>query len=641
MSERLRGLIKHYVVPPIFDDEAKTRIAGLLNTILLVLMAVAVTYSAIAPIVDPSPAIALVVNGMMVLLYLGLLRLIRLGRVELAGLLLSSGVWVLVTLAAIAYGGVLTPGLFSYFSTILIAGLLLGRRAALGFVGLSILASLGLLYADLRQILPPPIFPTTPFTMWWMAVMNFIMAGVLLNWTVHSLNQALERARRNECDLAQSNHNLQREIAERKQAEEALRQSEEAARQFQEQLKALHAVSIALSRADSFDELCRWAVELGRSQLGFDRLGLWFLDDDPHFMVGTFGTSEGGQLRDERGKRLPLDSVSEAIEALSNKSSLKLHDNAPLYDDNHQVIGRGWRAMAAIWDGDKIIGLLSTDNLLQRQPASDYQLELLRLYGATLGHLGLRKRAEEALKAYAEQLEEMVEERTRALHAAQEKLIRQEKLAVLGQLAGGVGHELRNPLGVISNAVYFLQMVLPEADETIKEYLAIIAGRVHEAERIMSGLLNLSRIKPAQREEVAVSALVTEVLARHPPPEAVTVTTHLPADLSPVLVDPQQIEQVLANLVTNAYQAMPDGGELSIRAEGNEKQIHLSLTDTGCGMSPETMAKIFEPLFTTKARGIGLGLSVSKNLVEVNGGSIAAESTESQGSAFTVTLVAA
>jgi PAS domain-containing protein len=329
MSERLRGLIRHYVIPPVFDDEDKTRIASLLNTILLVLMAVAVTYSAIAPIVDPSPAIALTVNGVMVSLYLGLLRLIRLGRVELAALLLSSGVWVLVTLAAIAYGGVLTPGLFSYFSTILIAGLLLGRRAALGFVGLSILGSLGLLYADLRQILPSPFFPTTPFTMWWMAVMNFIMAGVLLNWTVRSLNQALDRARRNECDLAQSNRNLQREIAERKQAEEALRQSEEAARRFQEQLKALHAVSIELSRADSFDELCRRAVELGRSRLGFDRLGLWFLADDPRFMVGTYGTSESGQLRDERGKRLPLDSIGETFHALSGKLSLKFQEDAP------------------------------------------------------------------------------------------------------------------------------------------------------------------------------------------------------------------------------------------------------------------------------------------------------------------------
>ncbi len=261
----------------------------------------------------------------------------------------------------------------------------------------------------------------------------------------------------------------------------------------------------------------------------------------------------------------------------------------------------------------------------------------LRLIGTCLDITEI-KEAEVALKAYSERLEEMVEERTQELREAQEQLVRQEKLAVLGQLAGGVGHELRNPLGVISNAVYFLQMVLTEADETVKEYLEIIASRMHEAERIVSDLLNLSRIKPAQREEIAVSALVTEVLARHPSPEAVTVTTDIPPNLPPLFVDPQQIRQALANLVTNAYQAMPDGGELSIRAAGNDKQVYLSLTDTGCGMSPETTAKIFEPLFTTKAKGIGLGLAVSKNLVEVNGGSIKVESIEGRGSIFTVIL---
>ncbi|MCI0528985.1 MAG: PAS domain S-box protein, partial [Nitrospira sp.] len=167
------------------------------------------------------------------------------------------------------------------------------------------------------------------------------------------------------------------------------------------------------------------------------------------------------------------------------------------------------------------------------------------------------KRAEEALKKYSEQLEEMVEERTKELQEAQERLIRQEKLAFLGQLAGGVGHELRNPLGVITNAVYFLQLVLPEADETIKEYLAIIASRVYEAERIVSDLLSLSRTRPVHKEQLPISTLVTEALTRQPPPETVTVTTHLNSNLPPVFIDPQQIGQVLTNLLSNAYQAMP------------------------------------------------------------------------------------
>ncbi len=235
-------------------------------------------------------------------------------------------------------------------------------------------------------------------------------------------------------------------------------------------------------------------------------------------------------------------------------------------------------------------------------------------------------------------LEERVAARTRELEAVQEKLIRQEKLAFLGQLAGGVAHELRNPLGVITNAVYFLNLVLTDTDETTQEYLDLIANRVEEAEKIVSALLSLSHNRVADRAEVAASQLLDEVLTRHPAPEAVVVTINLPPDLPPLFIDGQQIGQVLTNLVTNAYQAMPNGGKLILSAQAEGEGANLVVSDSGHGMSPETMGKIFEPLFTTKAKGIGLGLAVSKKLVELNGGKIKVESTEGQGSTFIITL---
>ncbi len=249
-----------------------------------------------------------------------------------------------------------------------------------------------------------------------------------------------------------------------------------------------------------------------------------------------------------------------------------------------------------------------------------------------------RKRAEEALKRYSERLEEMVEERTRELREAQEQLIRREKLAVLGQLAGGVGHELRNPLGVISNAVYFLQMTLSDADETTREYLGILSSEVRNAEKIVSDLLDFSRIRAAEKEEIAVSDLVARTLEKRPPPENVAVTTAIDADVPPVFVDPQQMVQVLMNLVTNAYQAMPEGGSLTIGAQARGDRVALAVTDTGCGIPLENMGRLFEPLFTTRARGIGLGLVTSKNLVEANGGSIEVQSEVGEGSTFTIVL---
>ena len=249
-----------------------------------------------------------------------------------------------------------------------------------------------------------------------------------------------------------------------------------------------------------------------------------------------------------------------------------------------------------------------------------------------------RKLAEAALKTHSEELESMVKIRTKELSQVQERLIRQEKLAILGQLAGGIGHELRNPLGVISNAVYFLQMVLNETTDTVKEYLDIISTRVNEAEKIVSDLLDLSRIRSAEKEAAQVSDLIDKALQRHPPPETIIVKANISTELPFIEVDSQQIGQVLANLLINAYQAMPQGGQIVIEAIVEQDQIRLSTSDTGVGMSTDVKNKVFEPLFTTKSKGIGLGLAVSRNLVEINGGEITVESTEGKGSTFIITL---
>jgi len=251
-----------------------------------------------------------------------------------------------------------------------------------------------------------------------------------------------------------------------------------------------------------------------------------------------------------------------------------------------------------------------------------------------------RKRGEKKLKEYSDHLEEMVEEHTEELREAQDKLIRKEKLAVLGQLAGGVAHELRDPLGVISNAVYYLQMTLPDAAETANKHLEIISSQVQKSAKIISDLLGLGLCHNGStpKEEIALSELLDRILARHYPPEKVEVTTKIASDLPSIFVDRAQIEQVLGNLIINAYQAMPGGGTLTVKAQAKNDKVHLSVTDTGCGIPGKNMKKLFEPLFTTKSRGIGLGLSVAKNLIELNEGEIVVESKDGKGCTFTVTL---
>jgi signal transduction histidine kinase len=247
-----------------------------------------------------------------------------------------------------------------------------------------------------------------------------------------------------------------------------------------------------------------------------------------------------------------------------------------------------------------------------------------------------QKLAEAALQEYSERLEGMVDERTKDLRDAQEKLIRQEKLAILGQLAGGVGHDLRNPLSVINNAVYYLNMLQSDADESTQEYLNIIKMEVNTAERIVTDLLNFARTKDPAFEDASPSSLIEQALVKNPAPKSVEVSVDIPADLPLLYVDSRQIIQVLGNLIVNGYQAMPTGGKLSVCACTINQEIEISVSDTGTGISPENKKSIFEPLFTTKAKGIGLGLATSKNLVEANGGTIEFQSQKDVGSTFSI-----
>jgi PAS domain S-box-containing protein len=251
-----------------------------------------------------------------------------------------------------------------------------------------------------------------------------------------------------------------------------------------------------------------------------------------------------------------------------------------------------------------------------------------------------RKRAEEQLSQYTDRLEEMVDERTRELQHAEEQLIRQERLATLGQLAGSIGHELRNPLGVISNAVFFLKMAWPDANEQIQEYLDIIEKETQASDKIITDLLNFTRIESVDREAVSVSELIDQTLERHPAPPSVQVTLDMPPGLPRVHVDASHIVQVLGNLVTNAYQAMTNGGELTLSARPHDDMIAIAVRDTGSGIPPDHMKRLFEPLFTTKTTGIGLGLAVSQKLARANGGRIEVQSEAGKGSTFTLFLPA-
>ncbi|HXU93448.1 MAG TPA: ATP-binding protein, partial [Gallionella sp.] len=237
-----------------------------------------------------------------------------------------------------------------------------------------------------------------------------------------------------------------------------------------------------------------------------------------------------------------------------------------------------------------------------------------------------------------DELDAKIRERTGQLLEAQEELVRREKLAVLGQVADTVGHELRNPLGVINNAAYFLETVLDDADGTTKEYLGIIKEETANAERIVSDLLDAVRTKQPHQTAVDVIEVIGHALRKCNVPASISVKQDIPQTLPLVRVDPMHLYQVFWNLITNAVEAMPQGGTLELRVVEAPQGLRISIKDSGTGIAPEQMDQLFQPLFTTKARRVGLGLVVVKNLTQVNGGSVEVESEPGKGSVFTVTL---
>lgn len=253
-----------------------------------------------------------------------------------------------------------------------------------------------------------------------------------------------------------------------------------------------------------------------------------------------------------------------------------------------------------------------------------------KIYIGTVGvirDISERKRAEEALRE------------------AQGQLVRREKLAVLGQLAGGISHELRNPLGAIKNAAYFLNMALEDPEPEVKEAVEILNKEVGKSEKIISSLLDFTRPKEPVPIEVDVNGVVEGALTRITLPKNIEMIKELDKTIPVISADPDQLERIFGNLLLNAVQAMTladggrEGGRLTIRSElSGMDRIAVSIADTGIGIPEKEIEKVFEPLYTSKAKGIGLGLALTKIMVQHHGGAIEIESEKGKGSVFRVLL---
>jgi len=254
--------------------------------------------------------------------------------------------------------------------------------------------------------------------------------------------------------------------------------------------------------------------------------------------------------------------------------------------------------------------------------------------------------ANEELQATGEELRTTNEElqtSNEELRETQEQLIRSEKLAAIGQLAGGVGHELRNPLGAIKNAVYYVKgkvakSELGQKEPRVIEFLDIADDEVNSSNKIINDLLGFSRVGKPAVSPARIKEVIDDALSHLTIPENIEMVKKLDAGLPEVNIDTDQTRQVLVNMIMNAVQAMPEGGRLAVSTREKGKFLEVEISDTGCGIPKEAIGKIFDPLFTTRAKGIGLGLAVCKAVIDRHQGYIEVESEVGKGATFTIRL---
>jgi signal transduction histidine kinase len=256
-----------------------------------------------------------------------------------------------------------------------------------------------------------------------------------------------------------------------------------------------------------------------------------------------------------------------------------------------------------------------------------------------------RKRAEREILRLNAELEQRVEARTAELHAAQEELVRQERLAALGQLTGTVSHELRNPLGAMRNAVTALKKLAPADQALMARSVAVVDRCVTRCDNIISDLLDYSKARPLHLESTPIDIWLAQILDEYEVPSGISLVRKLESGVA-LACDRDRLRRVLINLLDNACQAIQGNAEevpagehvLSVSARQAAGCVEIAVRDSGPGIAADDLERIFEPLYSTKAFGMGLGLSIVKRIVEQHDGEIDVTCEPGRGAEFVFRL---
>ncbi len=409
--------------------------------------------------------------------------------------------------------------------------------------------------------------------------------------------------------------------------------AEEQKQAYLDDMKALQELHLELSQVGDLDTLYIRMIQRSQERLGIDRVQLYLLDEVNHQIVNTYRIDHDGNIRDERHQceTITPDHWTEAV--ANSPKRLMFWEDAPLYDDNNVVVGAGWKAAAALWNGQKTLGYLVCDNILSRRPARPYQSDLVSILGTTFGHLIERMRAQADLALARDQ----------AMEASRLKT----------QFLAKVSHELRTPLGGILGFAELLQIeTFGPLSEKQRHATNRIIESTHNLTTMVNDLLDQSQIEARsvtlRRKYFDLAELLEDVHANMSvlaQEKGLAFSTSIAPDFpTPLYSDRQRLEQILVNLIGNAIK-FTNEGEVNVNLSMLDPQHWtMRISDTGIGIPKSAQAYVFEPFrqadnaIGPKNRGTGLGLSIVKQLVELMDGQVYLESDTGKGSTFSVIL---
>ena len=558
--------------------------------------------------------------------------------------------------------------------------------------------------------------------------------------------------------LRDANVRLSGDLMVRKQVEGILRRGQQAERDLNTQLTVLQEVSVTLSGADNFDELCKQAVVLGRDQFGFSRISFRFVDGDINHFSGSFGTDESGELRDERECHYVGNPITDLDREVWGDRNTTYKVDMELTDHHGKVVGLGEQAIAPMYDNDDLIGVVICDNLLCRQHISDTRRKLLFSYASVVAHVSARCRVEMAQRQHMARLKETVdatpvpmfvvrqsdhavlysnielqqvfgEDPTpviklciaellenqptaddNAAHQFQTQELRQHEInlakyldrtqwasvsarplvfgteaawifgciditdriaaeqasrkhqeeltnvirqSTVGEMASNLAHELSHPISSIllyaSAAVRKFESGSTGTDELVEaiERITTQARRGRDIIRRLQDFVCRQRISKSRISLNDLMQNVVELLDVEITDSGTDVVMELDPSAPDVAADRIQIEQVLFNLVRNAIQAMGNqwAGERKLTlciavSQSDPRQVETVVRDTGPGMKDEVAERVFLPFFSTKAKGLGLGLAICAGIIEAHSGKLSLDRNAPPGATFRFTLPA-